>query len=192
MLRAGRCISTRATSATGHAVSRSRARDAAGNERVVEAETPVSIANEPDQGLGSASAFALSARFGGASSRTLTVSFGRRVSVRGRLTRSAGQLAAGSPIKVLERLDRAGARERSTRTVMTKADGSFSLGLATRQPPRTIRLAYHPSGGARIVSRILKLRVRSASRVHASLRGRSFGSAAPSLAVPIPARGSGS
>ena len=72
---------------------------------------------------------------------------------------------------------------------MTKADGSFSLGLATSRPSRTIRLAYRPVGGGQILSKALKLRVRAASRVRASLRGRVVRFSGQVLGAPFPKGG---
>ena len=165
-----------------------RVRDAAGNEQVVHAERTIEVANVPPSTATSAVPYTITASFKGSSRSKLTVPYGRRVAVRGRVTRGS-QSAAGTRIEVLERLDRRGARERSTRKVTTKADGSFSIGLATSRPSRAIRLAYRPAGGRQAISRTLKLRVRAASRVSASLRGRVVRFSGKVLSGPVPRKG---
>jgi hypothetical protein len=129
------------------------------------------------------------AKFKGSSRSKLIVPYGQRVSVRGRLTQGLQPVGAGIPIEVMERPDRRGAVEKSTRTVMTKADGSFSMGLATSRPSRVVRLAYRPAGGGQVVSQALKLRVRAAARLRASLRGRVVHFSGKVLSGPIPKPG---
>jgi hypothetical protein len=98
--------------------------------------------------------------------------YGRRVSIRGRLARNGGAVAPGTRIEVLERRDQSGAREISRAPVKTNPDGSFSVVMDTTRPSRTVRLAYRPAIGSEVASRALTLRVRAASTVRASLRGR--------------------
>lgn len=176
-----------------------RARDAAGNERVVHRETPVEVANVPNS-LPPVNApatapssdvprYRLSARFKGTSRSTLTVPHGGRVSIRGRLTLGSRPIAAGTRIEVLERSDRRGAREVRRARVKTKGNGSFSAILATTRPSRRIRVAYRPTGGGGAVSPSLRLRVRAASRLRASLRGRTVRFSGRVLSRPIPKAG---
>jgi len=169
-----------------------RVEDAAGNERVVHANGEIVVVNHAAPAhLTSTEArpYAMVANFKGASRSTLTVSYGRRVSLRGRLTQGSQPVAAGAPIEVLERLDRRGAREKRARTVLTKADGSVSIGLATSRPSRVVRLAYRPVRGGQVVSRALKLRVRAASRLRASLHGRVVRFNGRVLSRPVPKGG---
>ncbi len=166
-----------------------RVRDAAGNEQVVHGERPIEVANASPVESSSILPYAIVANFKGSSRSKLTVPYGRRVSVRGRLTQGFQPVGAGIRLEVMERPDRRGAVEKQTRTVMTKADGSFSIGLATSRPSRVVRLAYRPAGGGQVVSQPLKLRVRAASRVHASLRGRVVRFSGRVLSEPIPKRG---
>lgn len=166
-----------------------RVTDAAGNQQVVRGERVVEVANEGPAQAPNALRYAITASFKGTSRSTLTVPYGRRVSLRGRLTQGSGAAAAGIPIEVRERADRRGARERSTRTVTTKPDGSFAIGVATSRPSRVIRLAYRPAGGAQVVSRALTLRVIGASRVKASLRGRIVRFSGRVLGAPFPKGG---
>lgn len=165
-----------------------RARDAAGNERVARVERAVVVANETPQDAKSVLPYSIVANFKGSSRSSLTVPYGRRVTVRGRVMQGT-QPAADTRIEVLERLDRRGARERSTRSVMTRADGSFSIGLATSRPSRVVRLAHRPAGGVSFVSRALKLRVRALSRVRATLRGSVVRFSGRVLSGPMPKGG---
>jgi hypothetical protein len=166
-----------------------RAVDAAGNERVHSGEGSVDVANPASPEAFSGISYAIIAGFKGSSRSTLTATYGRRVSLRGRLTSGSQAVAAGTQIEVLERLDRRGARERSTRKIMTKADGSFSLGIATSRPSRKIRLAYRPVGGGGVVSKAFTLRIRAASSVRAGLRGRVVRFSGRVLGAPFPKRG---
>lgn len=167
-----------------------RVRDAAGNEQVAQSESAVEVFNQPKPAAAAhVPAYELSARFKGASRPTLSVQYGRRVSVTGRLTQGSQPAAAGIPIEVLERPDRRGAREVREALVKTQADGSFSAVLATTRPSRRVRLAYRPTGGGQVVSQTLRLRVRAASRVRASLRGRVVRFSGRVLSRPIPRAG---
>lgn len=182
-------IDTRAVANGTHRLAL-RVRDAAGNERVVHGQRAVEVANDPVPVSSTAiPPYTLSARFNHASRRTLTVPYGRRVSVSGRLTQGSQPAAAGTVIEVLERRDRRGAREVSRARVKTKADGSFSAVLVSTRPSRRIRLAYRPVGGSQIVSQTLRLRVRAASRVRASLRGSVVRFSGRVLSGPIPKAG---
>jgi len=162
-----------------------RVQDAAGNERVADVVEPIEVANAPAT---TASTFELAVKFKGSSRTTLTVPYGRRVSLRGVLTHES-QPSAGAQIEVLKKLHRPGAREVSAGRAVSNADGSFSLALPTTRPSRTLRLMYRPVGGGEVLSRALKLRVRAALRVRASLRGRTVRFSGTVLSGPIPKRG---
>ena len=164
-----------------------RVQDAAGNERVVPGNRAVEVANTPP--TESVPPYAIDAKFKGSDRAVLTVHHGRRTSLRGRLTQGGGPVGAGRPIEVLERADLRGAREKKTRTVLTKADGSFSIGLATSRPSRFVRLAYRPLNATHAFSRALRLRVRAASRLQATLRGRLVRFRGRVLSGPVPKRG---
>ncbi|HEV2060236.1 MAG TPA: hypothetical protein VGR11_12835 [Solirubrobacteraceae bacterium] len=182
-------IDTRAVTNGAHRLM-VRVQDAAGNARVVYGETAVEVANELTPAASTdPREYTLTARFEQRSGSTLTVPYGRRVSVRGRLSQGSVPVAAGTLIDVLERRDRRGAREVSRAHVKTKADGSFSAVLATTRPSRTVRLAYRPVEGNQVVSPALRLRVRAASRLRASLRGRVVRFSGRVLSRPIPKAG---
>lgn len=148
-----------------------RVQDAAGNERVVDGPSTIEVVNEAASGSTTTPLYNLTARFRGSSRSTLTVPYGRRVVLRGRMTSGSQPGPAGTQIDLLERLDRRGAREVVAGHVRTRADGSFSYVLPTRRPSRTLRLAYRPTGGSPAFSPAVRLRVRAASSLHASLRG---------------------
>lgn len=164
-----------------------RVQDAAGNQRLVQREQPVDVVNEPP--AGSRSAFSVVAKFSGTSRTTITAPYGRRVVVRGRLTRESQPVGAGVPLEVLERLDRKGERAELASRVATKADGSFTAVIATNRPSRVVLLAYREAGGSPVVSRALKVRVRAASRLRASLRGRVVRFSGRVISGPVAKRG---
>jgi hypothetical protein len=163
-------IDTRTVSNGTHSL-KLRVQDAAGNERVVDGGSTIEIANEPAAGSSTAPVYNLTARFRGSSRSTVTVPYGLRVSLRGRLMDNSQPGPADAQIDVLERLGRHGAREVTVANVRTAADGSFSYALPSHRPSRTLRLAYRPGGGSTVFSRSMKLRVRAASTMHATLRG---------------------
>jgi hypothetical protein len=165
--------------------------DAAGNAQEVQGDSAVEVLNQPSPSgrPTEATDYRLDARFTTTLRPTVTVPYGKRVSIRGRLTRPSGPVAGGSPIEVLERRDRRGAREVSRARFKTQADGSFSAVLVTTRPSRTIRLAYHPTADSQVLSQPLKLRVRAASKVRASLRGRIVSFSGNVLSGPISKEG---
>jgi len=178
-------VDTRAVTNGTHRLSL-RVQDAAGNERTVDSGHGVEVANDESSG---AAGGPLTIRFNGTSRSTLVVAYGRRVTLRGRLADEYRPGTARPPIELLERPEGKGTRETPTARVQTKADGSFSVRLSTKRPSRTLRLAYRPATGRQIVSRTLKLRVRAASSVRASLRGRVVRFSGRVLSRPVPRAG---
>ena len=175
-------VDTRAVANGLHRVTL-RAHDAAGNVTQVHAAGAVWVANATPP-----TAYELNGNLNGSKRSTLTVPYGRRVTVRGRLAQGSVPVVAGA-VEVLERLDRSGAREVLRTRVKTRADGTFSTALVTRRPSRTVRLAYRPREGGQVVSRPLRLRVRAASRLSVSLRGRVLRFSGRVLSQPVPRRG---
>lgn len=166
-----------------------RAWDAAGNAQDVRGDRAVVVANEPSPTPTDVSAYKLTARFTRTSRAAVAVPYGRRISVRGRLTRSSRPVPAGSMVEVLERTNGRGSRDVRRARARTNADGSFSVVLATTRPSRTIRVAHRPTADSQIVSPALKLRVRAASRVRASLRGSVLRFSGRVLSAPVPTNG---
>lgn len=189
-------IDTRGVSNGKHRLA-VRVQDAAGNEQVVYGEGLVNVVNEPGTASGpfpgggstSTPAYTLTARFRGVSRTTLTVPYGRRVMIHGRLAAGAEPVSPGTAIEVLERLEGKGNREKPAARIATSAEGSFSARLITTRASRTIRLAYRPTPDSQVVSQALKLRVRAAARVRASLRGRTVRFSGRVLSRPVPRSG---
>lgn len=171
-------VDTRAVPNGSHRVT-IRVQDAAGNARIVNVGSPVDVANvagSEASTVGAATAtsqarYSLTARFDRSSRPTLTVPYGRRVSLRGQLAGGPRSNIAGAEIEVRETVDRHGSREATSARVRTMADGSFSYAISTSGPSRMLRLLYRRSGGDPVVSQMLRLRVQTASSLRASLRG---------------------
>lgn len=168
-----------------------RVQDAAGNQRVADMAGAVEIANQavPRGPSGPSSVPTLIARFKGSSRSTLTVPYGRRVSLRGQLTDVSQSGPGGAQIEVLERPEGRGAREVAAGRTQTNPDGTFAFVLLGHRPSRTVRLTYRSAAGAQAVSDALKLRVRAASSLGASLRGRVIRFRGRVRSGPIPRRG---
>jgi hypothetical protein len=176
-----------------------RVTDAAANQQVVHAPALVQTANadRPGAARGSSSArgstgrVRLAARFAGSSPSTVTVPYGRRVAIRGRLSTASRRGLGRAAIEVLERPARAGAREVPVGSVRTRADGTFSYALARHGPSRSVRLSTAPdvAGHVAASSRPLMLRVRAASSLRVSLRGITLRFSGRVLSGPLPGRG---
>jgi len=170
-----------------------RVKDAAGNQVSVPAPNPVEISNTGSGGSAGtstepASASELAVRFSGSSRSTLTVPFGRRVRIRGRLTERPNRGMARARIEVIEKSTQPTAPDRIAGTVLTSADGSFSYVLARGRFSRAVRLVYRTAGG-QLDSRTLRLRVRAASSLRASLRGAMVRFTGRVLSRPLPKHG---
>ena len=176
-------VDTRAVPNGSHRLT-VRARDAAGNVGLAQDGGTIEVANGPAPG----GPYELAARFNGTKRATLTVPYGRRVRVSGRLGQASRPIAAGS-LELLETPDRRGARERLQGRIRTRSDGTFSAVLVTTRPSRTVKLAYRPAGALPVFSRPLRLRVRAASRVRASLRGHLLRFRGRVISGPMPKRG---
>ncbi len=162
--------------------------DAAGNRRDVEVQ-PIDVQNPQNAMVAQASSGValgqLSAAFAGTSRSTLSVPFGRRVVIRGRLASASNSGIAKAQVDVLERLSRTGANEVAVGRARTRSDGTFSYELAARRPSRVVRLAY----GSVASSRRLQVRVHAASALRATLRGRLLRFSGRVLSRPLPAGG---
>lgn len=172
-----------------------RLSDAAANQVVVRAPSLVRIANggraRSSNALRSPGHVRLAARFAGSSRATLTATYGRRVTVRGRLTAVTRQGLGRVAIDVLERPAHAGAREVAVGSVRTRADGTFSYALAGGGPSRRVRLSTTPDAAGHVAaaSSPLMLRVRAASSLRVSLRAITVRFSGRVLSGPLPDRG---
>lgn len=154
-----------------------RVTDAAGNRESKQAPNAVDVANH------ATISERLTARFSGSSRSTMTVAFGRRVRISGRLTATAGRGIGRARIQVFERNARTAARQRAVGSVLTRPDGTFSYLLARARPSRSVRLVG-PSA-----SRTLHLRVRAAASLKASLRGTVVRFGGRVVSGPLPSSG---
>ncbi len=180
-------VDTRAVADGSHPLTL-RVIDAAGNRHVEEVRT-VDVRNNDDvpppgreNALEHVLGALLSARFATSSRTSLTVPFGRHVSIRGRLTGAGRSGIGGAPIDVFERAT--GAPEVALGSARTRADGTFSYTLEGRQPSRSVRLAYGATSAP-----LLRVRVRAASTLKASLHGTIVRFSGRVLSQPLPKRG---
>ena len=162
-----------------------RIRDAAGNEQTVASPTAIEVANgaAPTQGQASPASAHLTASFAKSRGATLTVNYGRRARIRGRLTGSANEPLGGAVLEASERsLGRAGPARSAS--VTTAADGTFTY-ITAAGTSRTIRLAY-PSGGT---SSELRLRVKASATLAVRLHGITVRYSGRVKSTPLPRDG---
>jgi hypothetical protein len=95
------------------------------------------------------------------------VPFGRKATLRGRLTLSAGQSFAGQTITATSAVRKGGAKPEPAGTATTNRHGRFSLEVPAG-PSRTYRLVFAGSGGALGGARGVSVRVPASSTIHAS------------------------
>jgi hypothetical protein len=163
-----------------------RVTDAAGNGQVAPAAAAIRVANSsPDLAVGPPGGGAqLTAVFSRNRRSEVTVGFGRRVVVRGRLRGIDGAPIAGARIDVEEQ-PTLGIGRVVTAAATTGADGTFSATVG-RGPSRTVRLSYAGALGA---VKQLKLRVRSSATLRVGLAGVVVRYRGRVLSVPLPRRG---
>ena len=177
--------------------------DAAGNVGVVEAPSKIQIKNaleapagdslvpvspspappiateesKPSAGSGPV-VVRLTARAG--AQRTVRVAFGKRVTVRGKLTDEAGRPLGNTDLHVLAKNRMAAASLADKGTIRTRTDGTFVY-ITPIGPSRMIRFAYRASEAARdyAATTDVTLLVRAAARLRATPKqvrnGRSVG-----------------
>jgi hypothetical protein len=160
--------------------------DAAGNHYVAQVTT-VEVRNHGPGGIAGAN-MKLTARFAKTSRTALTASYGRRVSIDGRLSAPPGTAIGNARIEAFERVQGSGAGQVAIGSAMTKPDGTFSYELA-RGPSRTVLFKYRPNGSDTAASTTLKLKVRAASRLRVSLHGTRLRYSGQVLTRPIPKPG---
>ncbi len=171
-----------------------RTTDAAGNQRAFQVQL-INVQNveSPSADVGDAQptdpTAKLEARFVRSKRASLIVPFGRKVTVRGRLT-VAGSTSGPAHARI-EVLQRSGRKERRVGTVKTRANGTFTYRRRMRGPTRTMRFVYRAKGGSRVAatSPKLKVRVRARAALRVSLRGRTVRYSGRVLARPLPTKG---
>jgi len=112
---------------------------------------------------------------------TLTVGYGRRAVIRGRLERAGGEPIGGASLTAEQRPASGVGAVRSA-AVTTGADGRFSVSLG-RGPTRTVLLTY---GGA---TKRLELRVKASATLGVSLSGVLVRYRGRVLSAPLPRTG---
>ena len=132
-------------------------------------------------------------RFRGVHSGRVNIPFGRRATLRGRLTLSAGQSLAGQTIVATSAVRKKGAVTTAAGTAVTDRRGRFSLKVPAG-PSRTYRLVFAGSGGALATARGVSVRVPASSTIRASRTRLSagrvrFSGRLRTRGQPIPGRG---
>ena len=95
------------------------------------------------------------------------IPFGRRATLHGRLTLSAGQSYAGQTIVATSTVRRHGAKPKPAGAAVTDRHGRFSLRIPVG-PSRTYHLVFKGSGGALGAARGVSVRVPASSTIRAS------------------------
>ncbi|MEO8690196.1 MAG: carboxypeptidase-like regulatory domain-containing protein [Solirubrobacteraceae bacterium] len=106
-------------------------------------------------------------RFRKVRSGRVKVPFGRRATLRGRLTLSAGQSFAGQTVVATATVRRHGAHAQPAGSAVTDRRGRFSLPVPPG-PSRTYRLVFSGAGGALGAARGVSVRVPASSTIHTS------------------------
>lgn len=97
----------------------------------------------------------------------VTIPFGRKATLRGRLTLSAGQPFAGQTILATSAVRKHGAIVTAAGRAVTDRHGRFAIRVPAG-PSRTYRLMFAGSGGALGAARGVSVRVPASSTIHAS------------------------
>jgi hypothetical protein len=171
--------------------------DAAGNAATV-LDRNVTIDNPPPLGGPNgtnASAHATLSVGWTATRRTRLVSgYGHAQAIAGRLTGAGGVPIDAAQVNVLATPDYAGARTEALASVLTDADGRFTLRIPAGSSSRTLRFQYSADVGAPpVATRTLTLSVRAGVSLsvapHTTSVGRSIRFSGRLLGGPVPAGG---
>lgn len=170
-----------------------RVTDAAGNRESFLLPSAVQVANSNPlmpNGNGASGDARLTASFVKRRGRETTVSFGRRVALKGRLVTAAGSPISGARIEIAE-IPTLKGLPGTKGTAMTAADGTFRYGLRARGVSRAVRVEYRPSlEGTDIAAyERLRLDVAAAATLRVSLRGIRVSYAGRVLSGPAPRGG---
>jgi hypothetical protein len=161
-----------------------RVTDAAGNEQTVQSPTAIQVANGAagaPSGSGAATNARVIASFAANRHATLTVGYGRRAVVRGRVVGAGGERLGGISLNAEERPAAGGTGARQG-TLTTKADGTFTYTLR-RGTSRTLLFSYQ-----NVVKR-LKLRVKASATLRVGLSGILVRYRGRVLSKPLPRKG---
>jgi hypothetical protein len=160
-----------------------RVTDAAGNEQTAQSAAVIRVANATSASSTgpSVAAASLTAAFVRNHRATVTVGYGTRVVVRGRLRGLDGAPIGGARIDIAEQSTNHGV---TTAIATTGSDGVFSYAVP-RGPSRTVRLSYAAGGAVKQ----LKLRVKASATLHVRLDGIVVRYHGRVLSKPLPPRG---
>ncbi len=161
-----------------------RVTDAAGNEQTVQSPTAIQVANGAagaPSGSGATTNARVIASFAANRRATLTVGYGRRAVVRGRVVGAGGERLGGVSLSAEERPAAGGTGARQG-TLTTKADGTFTYTLR-RGTSRTLLFSYQ-----NVVKR-LKLRVKASATLRVGLSGILVRYRGRVLSKPLPRKG---
>jgi hypothetical protein len=128
------------------------------------------------------------------SSAAVTVGYGGKPKLTGRLVDAAGAPIGGAKVDVLERIAYAGAEQARVATIDTDADGQFSYQEAARSS-RILTFAYAAKAGTTdyVASADFALKVRSRVQFHSPAKAVRHGSqvvfTGRVLAQPLPKKG---
>jgi hypothetical protein len=171
--------------------------DAAGNAATV-LDRNVTVENTPPpggpNGTNASASAALAVAWKGARGARLASGFGRTETIVGRLTGAGGVPIGGAQVQVSSTADYAGASMTALASVLSEADGDFSLRIPAGSSSRTLRLSYSDRVGAPpVVTRTLTLSVHAGVRVRVAPRTASVGSSihfsGRLLGGPVPSGG---
>jgi hypothetical protein len=137
---------------------------------------------------------AAGARVGGKDRSQLDGAYGHAETITGRLTGPGGSPIANARITVSARKSYGGANPAELRSVLTGAEGRFTLPVGKQSPSEQIQIAYSPTiGGHPVVYRTLALAVRAGVKLSVTPTSASTGATihlqGRVLGGPIPAGG---
>lgn len=164
---------------------RLRVTDAAGNRFSAQPPGAIRVAN----GNTTRGNLRLEARFAGKAGAAATTRFGRRVTIRGRLSDISGHGIRNGRVEVVERRLSTGTIDRA-KHIVTAADGKFNYRVP-RGPSRAIQLQSRGvvDNVLSLARRTLRLRVKAAAILRIGLRGVRVRYAGRVLSKPFPRRG---
>ena len=155
--------------------------DAAGNSAPV-LDRSINVENPgvpgPPNGIGASTQASLAARWQTTTKSTLRAGYGRRETIRGRLTNPQGAPISGAVIDVSATPSYSGAKSAAMKSPLTGSDGRFTLSIPAGASSRIVELAYraHLGDAQPVASKALRLSVRASLSLQITPRTASAGS----------------
>jgi len=171
-----------------------RVTDAAGNQETILAPGEIHVANgrlaPTPNGQGATADARLTAAFVQRRGAVITVPFGRRVAVRGRLTTLDGRPISNARVEIAEVSVARGAKN-VTRAAITGSNGAYRYRSRGRSPSRRLEVRYRPNLGSTNAAASVRLRVNvaAAATLRVSLNGVRLSYEGVLRTRPIPADG---